>query len=124
MKKFAVIMAGGSGLRFWPRTKEKLPKQFIHLFGDGTLIQNTFKRLVAYFFFYDIYVVVNEAFLYLLKEQLPALPNENIIIEPFGKNTAPALGLVSTLLSHKYSDEDFLQTRKYLTWVNFSIVWM
>jgi len=108
MKKFAVIMAGGSGLRFWPRTKEKLPKQFIHLCGDGTLIQNTFKRLEAYFSIDDIYVVVNEAFAYLVEEQLPDLPNQNIIIEPFGKNTAPALGLVSTILSQKYSDDDVM----------------
>lgn len=108
MKKFAAIMAGGSGLRFWPKTKEKLPKQFIHLCGDGTLIQNTFKRLEAYFSIDDIYVVVNEAFAYLVEEQLPDLPNQNIIIEPLGKNTAPALGLVSTILSQKYSEDDVM----------------
>ena len=108
MKKFAVIMAGGSGLRFWPKTKEKLPKQFIHLYGDGTLIQNTLKRLEIVFPINDIYVVVNEMFAHLVKEQLPNLPEQNIIVEPFGKNTAPAVGLVSTVLANKYSEDDIM----------------
>ncbi len=108
MKKYAVIMAGGLGARFWPRSTEKTPKQFIHLLGDGTMIQNTFERLTAIFPVNDIFVAVNETYLELVKEQLPLVPQKNIIVEPLGKNTAPALGLVSAMLDSQYSNDDIM----------------
>lgn len=93
MKKIAVVMAGGLGLRFWPRSTEKAPKQFIHLTGDGTMIQNTFQRLQNVFPIEDIYIVTFESLAGLVREQLPELPESNIMLEPFGRNTAPCIAL-------------------------------
>ncbi|MCL5992081.1 MAG: sugar phosphate nucleotidyltransferase, partial [Bacteroidetes bacterium] len=59
MNKVAVIMAGGSGARLWPRSTEKKPKQFIHLMGDGSMIQNTVARLEPIFSTNDIYIVTS-----------------------------------------------------------------
>ncbi|MDQ1266902.1 MAG: Mannose-phosphate guanylyltransferase [Bacteroidota bacterium] len=101
-KKIAVVMAGGLGLRLWPRSTEKNPKQFIHLIGDGTMIQNTVDRLKKIFAIEDIYVVVLESMYELVEYQLPDLPKENIILEPFGRNTAPCIALTAITLRDKY----------------------
>ncbi len=108
MKRFAVIMAGGLGSPFWPKSTEKTPKHFIHLSGDGTLIQNTYSRILKMFPKEDVYVVVNETYIDMLSSQLPDLNLNNIITEPAGRNTAPALGLVHTLLSDKYSSDTIM----------------
>ncbi len=108
MKRFAVIMAGGLGSRFWPKSTEKSPKNFIHLTGDGTMIQNTFERTKKLFPIEDIYFVVNDAYANLLKEQIPEIPVNNILVEPFGRSTAPALGLVYSALSSKYSQDTIM----------------
>jgi len=108
MKKYAVIMAGGMGTRFWPKSTEKLPKQFIHLLGEGTMIQNTYERLKVIFPINDIFVVVNEFYSQLVTEQLTELPANNIIVEPYGRNTAPAIGLVAAALSEQFSDDDIM----------------
>ena len=101
-------MAGGTGTRFWPKSTEKMPKQFIHLLGEGTMIQNTYQRLKAIFPINDIFVVVNELYSKLVIEQLPELPEKNIIVEPYGRNTAPAIGLVASVLSEQFSDDDVM----------------
>jgi mannose-1-phosphate guanylyltransferase len=108
MKKFAVIMAGGKGTKLWPRSTENMPKQFIHLMGDGTMIQNTFNRIKKYIDIEDIYVVTYADLKKEVHSQLPELPPENMIIEPFGINTAPCLGLAATVLSEKYNDDDIM----------------
>ncbi len=108
MRKVAVIMGGGLGARFWPRSTEKTPKQFIHILGDGTMIQNTVTRLNKTFDIEDIYIVTSESMVTILEDQLAELPQENIIVEPFGRNTAPCLGLAYTLLSRKYDDDTIM----------------
>ncbi len=105
MKKVAVIMAGGIGNRMWPRVTEKMPKQFVHLTGEGTMIQNTLMRILPIFDMKDIYVVAVEQMKEFVYEQLPQLPRENVILEPFGKHTAPCLALTDLVLKDKY-DED------------------
>ncbi len=104
-KRVAIVMAGGFGARLWPRSTEKKPKQFIHITGDGTMIQNTVNRLKGVFEPEDIYVVAIETMGDLIKEQLPELPEENIILEPFVRNTAPCLALSAVILSGKYSPD-------------------
>ncbi|MBM2815487.1 MAG: transferase protein [Ignavibacteria bacterium] len=107
-KVAAVIMAGGSGARLWPRSTENNPKQFIHLTGEGTLIQNTYQRLAKIFPPEDIYIITLESMAEIIEYQLPQFPKENIFVEPFGKNTAPALALSALQLSEKYSDDAVL----------------
>ena len=69
-KRVAIIMAGGVGVRLWPRSTEKSPKQFIHLTGEGTMIQNTVTRLKEIFPLEDIYVVTSGSMSDLVYEQL------------------------------------------------------
>ena len=98
MKKIAIIMAGGMGERFWPRSTEKKPKQFLHLIGEGTMIQNTVMRLMPLFQPEEIFIVALESVAGIIQNQLPAIPKENIIQERFLKNTAPCLALSCTQL--------------------------
>ncbi|ROL60870.1 mannose-1-phosphate guanylyltransferase [Bacteroidetes/Chlorobi group bacterium ChocPot_Mid] len=104
IKKIAVIMAGGTGEKLWPRSIEAMPKQFCHFIGTGTMIQNTYYRLLRLFDPEDIYVVTNNKLSGIVSEQLPELSSENIIIEPFGKNTAPCLALAATVLGQRMND--------------------
>ncbi|MCX7876184.1 MAG: sugar phosphate nucleotidyltransferase [Melioribacteraceae bacterium] len=101
MEIFAVIMAGGVGSRFWPRSKEKKPKQLIKIFGENTMIQDTVKRLDGLVDNKNIFVITNKIQKPTVIEQLPQLPKENIIDEPFGKNTAACIGLASILIKKK-----------------------
>lgn len=101
MEIFAVIMAGGVGSRFWPRSKEKKPKQLIRIFGENTMIQDTVKRLDGLVKNENIFVITNKIQKLRVKEQLPQLPEENIIDEPFGKNTAACIALASIIIKKK-----------------------
>ncbi len=98
-------MAGGRNNQLWPRANEKTPEQFVHFTGEGTMIQNTFMRLMPVFNLEDIYIVASEDMKELIYDQLPQVPKGNVILEPFGKHTAPCLALTDLLLKDKY-DED------------------
>jgi len=87
----AVIMAGGIGSRFWPLSRRDRPKQFISILDEHTLIQNTSARLEGIVAADQRYVVTNERYVEQTKAQLPALPEENILAEPIGRNTAPCI---------------------------------
>lgn len=105
MKKTALIMAGGIGERFWPRSRKALPKQFLSLTEDKkTMIQLTVERILPLVDMEDIFIATNEAYKGLVMEQLPLLPEENILCEPVGKNTAPCIGLGAACISKKYDD--------------------
>lgn len=107
-KTVAVIMAGGAGYRLWPKSTEKQPKQFVHLLGDGTMIQNTFERIQRFISTDDIYVVTTSEMVGLVKRQLPELAENNIIIEPFPRKTAPCLALSSVILSRNYDSDTII----------------
>lgn len=98
---YAVIMAGGSGTRFWPKSTKALPKQFLNLFGEGTMIQNTAKRIEALIPQERIMVVTNEDYVPIVQEQLPKVPAQNIVGEPVAKNTAPCVAIAAELLFKK-----------------------
>lgn len=105
MKKTALIMAGGRGERFWPRSRKNLPKQFLSLTGDGrTMIQLTVERILPLVDMEDIYIATNKDYRHLVMEQLPDIPKENILCEPVGRNTAPCIGLGAVHIAHKYED--------------------
>lgn len=101
---YAVIMAGGSGTRFWPKSTKALPKQFLNLFGEGTMIQNTANRISSIIPQERILVVTNESYVDIVKEQLPKVPDENIVGEPVAKNTAPCVAIAAELLYKKDPD--------------------
>jgi mannose-1-phosphate guanylyltransferase len=98
IQKYAVIMAGGVGSRFWPRSREKNPKQLLEIVGEGTMIQNTVRRLKGFIDEKNIFIVTNKTQRNLVVKQLPNIPIDNIIIEPVGRNTAPCIGLAALFI--------------------------
>ncbi len=105
MKRTALIMAGGRGERFWPKSRKNLPKQFLSLTDDGkTMIQLTVERILPIVRLEDIYIATNKNYRHLVMEQLPGLPVENILCEPVGRNTAPCIGLGAVHILKKYED--------------------
>lgn len=105
MKKTALIMAGGRGERFWPKSRKTLPKQFLSLTDDGkTMIQLTVERILPIVDIKDIYIATNQDYKQLVSQQLPELPEENILCEPVGRNTAPCIGLGAMHIASKYED--------------------
>lgn len=105
MNTTALIMAGGRGERFWPKSRKSLPKQFLSLTDDGkTMIQLTVERILPLVKIEDIYISTNKEYKNLALEQLTGIPEENILCEPVGKNTAPCIGLGAIHISKKYED--------------------
>jgi len=98
MQIYAIIMAGGVGSRFWPRSKKDFPKQLLKIFDDDTMIQATVKRLKPLINDENIFVVTNKIQADEVKRQLQNIPEKNIIIEPFGRNTAACIGLASIFI--------------------------
>jgi mannose-1-phosphate guanylyltransferase len=105
----ALIMAGGTGTRFWPLSRINKPKQFLKITGDKSMLQLTVERLRGVVEPQNIYIVTARSQVALVKEHLPQLPAANIIVEPFGMNTAPCIGLsLAYLVSRVPHDEDIL----------------
>ncbi|MFA6085252.1 mannose-1-phosphate guanylyltransferase [Mucilaginibacter sp.] len=89
---YAIIMAGGIGSRFWPISRTSYPKQFIDILGTGkTLIQNTYDRFLKVCPKENIFVVTNQSYTDLVKEQLPDMEDQQILTEPVMRNTAPCV---------------------------------
>lgn len=100
MKNYAVIMAGGVGTRFWPKGTLKFPKQFLKIADNNeTLLQQAYKRLEGIFHDDKIFIVTNIIYKAEVKKQLPKIPDENIICEPIGRNTAPCIGLACIFIN-------------------------
>lgn len=105
MKITALIMAGGRGERFWPKSRKNLPKQFLSLTDDGkTMIQLTVERISPLIPKEDIFIVTNKEYKTLVQNQLPSIPETNILCEPTGRNTAPCIGLGAIHIVNKYND--------------------
>ena len=95
---YPVILAGGSGTRFWPRSRRNRAKQVLALDGDETMIQQTVTRLLPLAPANNIWVVTNDHLSDIIAEQLEGVPAQQILAEPAARNTAPAIGLAAFLL--------------------------
>ena len=104
----ALIMAGGKGTRFWPLSTEEKPKQFLNLIGEETMIQMTVNRIKPIIPIERIFVCTGEIYVGLVKEQLPELPEQNIIVEPKGRNTAPCIALSAFVIKKYYKDANMI----------------
>ena len=93
-----VILAGGSGTRFWPRSRKAKAKQVLALDGEQTMIQQTLDRLSPLASPADVWVITNHLLDETIAEQLPKVPREHILSEPAARNTAPACALAAFLL--------------------------
>lgn len=96
-----VILAGGSGTRFWPRSRRDRAKQVLALDGERTMIQQTVDRLLPLAAIEDFWVITNELLHGTITAQLPQVPAQHILSEPAGRNTAPAAGLAAFLLERE-----------------------
>jgi mannose-1-phosphate guanylyltransferase len=97
---YAVIMAGGVGSRFWPRSRERSPKQVLEIVGSGSMIFNTVARIHPLVPSDKAIVVTNKLQKDIIHLQVPSLPLQNILMEPLGRNTAPCIGLAAKWIYH------------------------
>lgn len=96
---YVAIMAGGVGSRFWPVSRTSFPKQFLDILHTGkTLLQSTYERFRSFVSNDNIFIVTSEEYVSIVKNQLPGLPEDNIVAEPERKNTAPCIALISMKL--------------------------
>ena len=92
---YHVILAGGSGSRFWPKSRADNPKQLLKILGDETMIRLTYDRLEKISPVDHILVVASNELSQQIQKEIPKIPKKNYIIEPYAKNTAPAIGLAA-----------------------------
>jgi len=92
---FAVIMAGGSGTRFWPLSRQKSPKQLLALFGKGTLLEQTVERIQSLIAAERTYIFTNELLCEEVQRRFPGIPPDQVVAEPAARNTAPTIGLAA-----------------------------
>lgn len=94
----AVVMAGGSGTRFWPKSRRPRPKQLLNLVGDGTMIQQTVARIGSLVPPERVYVITGVDQAEAIRAQLPEVPAANVVAEPCPRDTAPCVGLAAAML--------------------------
>jgi mannose-1-phosphate guanylyltransferase len=93
---YVLIMAGGVGSRFWPKSRNAFPKQFVDILGTGkSLLQYTFERFEKICLIENIFILTNSQYKDIVHQQLPAIPINNILLEPSRNNTAPCLAYAS-----------------------------
>ena len=97
-----VILAGGSGKRFWPLSRKDQPKQLLNIVGDQTMLQMTVDRLKKVKEVKDIYIITRSDLKEKIIKNVQSIESDNVIAEPSGKNTAPAIALISTIIDLKY----------------------
>lgn len=98
---YALILAGGAGTRLWPLSRARCPKQFHALVGQRTLLQETFDRLRFVVPAERIFLCTTAEYGQVCRQQLPEIPPQNFILEPVGRNTGPAIGLVTACLARQ-----------------------
>jgi mannose-1-phosphate guanylyltransferase len=101
---YAVILAGGRGTRFWPRSRTRTPKQLLNIIGADTMLQQTAARLSPTFSPGNLWFVTNEDQAAEVRKQLPRVAKNHVLAEPIGRNTAAAIGLAAIHLRHQHGD--------------------
>jgi mannose-1-phosphate guanylyltransferase len=106
----AMILAGGGGTRFWPRSRQRRPKQFLNLAGERTLLQQAFDRIETLAPPERCWIVTGEGYREETQRQLPNLPRDRVVGEPCGRDTAAAIGLGAALIARGDPDAVMLVT--------------
>ncbi len=111
METHVVIMAGGIGSRLWPLSTPEMPKQFIDILGVGkSLIQLTVERFAPLCPMGNFWVVTSEKYADIVREQLPGIPGDNILLEPEARNTAPCIAYACSKISMRHPDANIVVT--------------
>jgi len=97
----AVIMAGGGGERFWPRSRQAYPKQLLRIFGKKTMLQETARRVAPFISRDRLFVITSRAQAAEARRQLPGIPRSSVIAEPFGRDTAACVALGAAVLMER-----------------------
>lgn len=105
MKRVAIIMAGGSGERFWPLSRRRRPKQLLNITSEKTMIRESIERISALIPPEDIFIITSALLLEPIRNELTELPAENIFAEPYKRNTAPCLALGASFIAERYRKE-------------------
>ncbi|MFO0950906.1 MAG: sugar phosphate nucleotidyltransferase [Isosphaeraceae bacterium] len=100
----AVVMAGGSGTRFWPKSRRNRPKQLLKLHGDATMLQQTVRRIAPLVPPERILIITGGDQAAAVREQLPELPAENVVSEPCPRDTGPCVGLAAAIVAERDPD--------------------
>lgn len=108
MQHYALILAGGSGTRFWPLSRNAKPKQLLDLFGKGTMLQQAVKRMTGILPADHIFILTNHLQLEEVRRQVPELPAENVVAEPVRRDTAPAVSLGAALVAAQAPDASMI----------------
>jgi len=103
MKRTAIIMAGGSGERFWPLSRMKKPKQLLPLESEKMMIEESIERISPLIPPEDIFIITGSLLLKPIRDALPQLPPENVVAEPYKRNTAPCLALGASYIEARYA---------------------
>jgi mannose-1-phosphate guanylyltransferase len=105
---YIVLMAGGIGTRFWPRSRASLPKQMLNIFGERSMLQMTYDRIKELTSTDKILVITSSELKDSVSKQLPEIPKKNIIAEPFGRNTAPCIGLAGAIIQSREKNNEIM----------------
>src|SRR5450432_1531941 len=100
----AVLLAGGRGTRFWPRSRTSTPKQLLNITGGETMLRETVTRLTPVFSEQNCWVVTNAEQASAVRRELPRVPRSQVLTEPVGRNTAAAIALAAIHLAHQHGD--------------------
>src|SRR5947209_140438 len=104
----AVVMAGGSGTRFWPKSRRNRPKQLLRLYGDATMLQQTVARIAPLILPERTWIITGADQAEAVRGQLPQIPAENIVAEPCPRDTAPCVGLAAQIIARQDPDGTML----------------
>ncbi len=122
-----IILAGGKGTRLWPLSREEFPKQFLKIFDDKSLLQETLERALLFSKPEEVYIVTNEKYRFMviqhIKELDVEIPDDNVILEPLAKNTLPAIFYgVKTIIENDGNDIVAVLPSDHLIRVNDSYI--
>src|SRR5690554_4972267 len=96
---YCLIMAGGSGTRFWPRSRMVKPKQYLNLFGEESLLESSINRFEKFINTDNMYIVSGKSQSSVLEQQATKVPRKNLIYEPVGRNTLPCISLAAMMVA-------------------------
>ncbi|UCD38697.1 MAG: mannose-1-phosphate guanylyltransferase, partial [Fidelibacterota bacterium] len=99
-----VILAGGAGTRFWPKSRRKRPKQLLNLINNRSLVTETTQRLEKTSVCEAVYIVASKELFPLIQDEIPHIPEQHFFVEPSGRNTAPAIALAAFILQKRVGD--------------------